>query len=91
MREIYIEKKVCMWAEKNGWFTRKLAWIGRVNAPDRFFAKGGRVVLIEFKATGKKATPNQRKEHERLRRAGVEVWVADSIDLGIDILSTDPP
>lgn len=65
-------------AVKAGWFCRKLAWIGRRNGPDRFFAKEGRVVLIEFKRPGETARDNQADEIEELRAAGVEVYQADT-------------
>ena len=84
--ESYIEKKVCAHATKTGWLVRKLEWVGRHGAPDRFFAKGGRIVLIEFKRRGKKPTEHQSKEIDRLREVGVEVHVADNIEDGIAIL-----
>jgi len=65
-------------AEKAGWFVRKLRWVGRRNGPDRFFAKDGRVVLIEFKRVGKGARSGQARELDRLRAAGVEVYVVDN-------------
>ena len=80
MRESAIEKKGCFDAEADGWLTRKLTWVGRVGAPDRFMVKNGRVVLIEFKAPGKEARPEQVREHERLREAGVEVYVIDNLE-----------
>src|SRR5690625_4452849 len=46
--------------------------------PDRFFAKDGRVVLIEFKRVGKGARSGQARELDRLRAAGVEVYVVDN-------------
>lgn len=80
MRESAIEKKGCFDAEADGWLTRKLQWIGRVGAPDRFMAKKGRVVLVEFKAPGQLARAEQLREHARLREAGVEVYVIDSLE-----------
>lgn len=65
-------------AEKAGWFVRKLKWVGRRNGPDRFFAKDGRVVLIEFKRVGQGARQGQAREIDRLRAAGVEVYVVDN-------------
>lgn len=85
--ESYIERKLCDWAKKHGWLIRKLSWVGRPGAPDRFFAKRARIVLMELKAPGKKPTANQAKEIARLREAGVEVHVIDSIEEGIRVLS----
>ena len=78
MIESPLEDFTCAEAEKAGWFVRKLQWAGRRNAPDRFFAKDGRVVLIEFKRPNGKPRPGQAREIERLRAAGVEVFVADN-------------
>lgn len=78
MIEAASEELACEMAEEAGWFVRKLQWVGRRNAPDRFFAKGGRVVLIEFKAPGEKPRPGQDREIDRLRAAGVEVYVCDN-------------
>ena len=60
-------------AENMGAEVRKLAWVNRRGAPDRFVALKGVVLLIEFKAPGEKLRPNQKKEHEKLKRAGVNV------------------
>lgn len=65
-------------AEKDGWLCRKLAWVGRRNGPDRFFAKEGRVVLIEFKRPGERVKGTQGTELERLKAAGVEVHQAST-------------
>lgn len=66
-------------AAARGWFYRKLSWIGRRNAPDRFFAKNGRVVLVEFKSPGEKPRPGQVKEIAALRAAGLDVRVIDNL------------
>lgn len=78
MIEAPIEEWACDKAEKAGWLVRKLRWIGRTSACDRFFAKDGRVVLLEFKRPDKPANPTQEREIDRLREAGVEVHVVDS-------------
>lgn len=82
MREKFIEESVSAFARQNGWFTRKMQWIGRHGAPDRFFAKDGKVVLVEFKAPGAKPTANQALEIGKLGEAGVTVHVIDDIDAG---------
>lgn len=78
MIESPIEEWACEKAENTGWLVRKLRWIGRTSACDRFFAKDGRVVLIEFKRPDKAPTPTQEREIQRLRDAGVEVHVVDN-------------
>ncbi len=88
--ELPIEETVCDIAERNGWLVRKVAWVGRRAAPDRLFSKvvngHPRPVLIEFKREGKDATTQQKKEHERLRAAGFEVHVCDSITSALKVL-----
>jgi hypothetical protein len=83
MSESTIEKTVCKHAETRGWLVRKCAYIGRKGAPDRWFFKAGRLLLIEFKRPGETPDPIQRREHARLRRAGFAVYVINDIDDGL--------
>lgn len=54
---------------------------GHPGVPDRIvFLPGGRVVLVELKAPGKKPTPLQAKTHEALRALGMTVLVIDSME-----------
>ncbi|MNQ91560.1 VRR-NUC domain protein [compost metagenome] len=46
--------------------------------PDRLITFGGRVLFVELKATGKKPTEAQVRDHERRRAAGAEVVWLDS-------------
>lgn len=78
MAEATYEGIVVDAAEADGWVVRKLAWVGRRNGPDRFFAKAGRVVLLEFKRPGKGARAGQATEIELLQAAGVEAHVVDN-------------
>lgn len=78
MIEAPVEEWVCDKAEAAGWVCRKLKWIGRRSAMDRFFAKDGRVVLMEFKRVGEEANPTQAKEAQRLMDAGVECHTVDN-------------
>lgn len=82
MLESKIEEKVQKFAEERGWLVRKLQWIGRRAAPDRFYLRAGRVVLVEFKRAGKKPDPLQEREHKRLREHGAEVIIIDSVEAG---------
>jgi len=77
-REIVLEEKACGYAEENGWLVRKVVYAGRKGAPDRWFFKHGRLVLIEFKRRGEAAKPWQAREHEKLRAHGFKVWVVDT-------------
>ncbi len=97
--EANVEGPAVTRAERAGWFVRKLGWIGRRSAPDRFFAKktercpccgrSGRIVLIEFKDRGKPARRDQLDEHTELRDAGVEVHVIDRVSDALKVLGIE--
>jgi hypothetical protein len=86
MLEARIEDTVVARAIRSGWFVRKVAWLGRKDAPDRVFAKGGRTVWIEFKAPGEVPRASQTHEHRLMKDAGMEVHVVSSIDEGLSVL-----
>lgn len=50
----------------------------RRSVPDRLIIFSGRVLFVELKATGKKPTEAQVRDHERRRAAGAEVVWLDS-------------
>lgn len=52
----------------------------RRSVPDRMITFSGRVLFIELKATGKKPTEAQVRDHERRRAAGAEVVWTDSVE-----------
>lgn len=85
-RESYIELNAVAEAEAKGWWCRKVVWQGRRSAPDRVFAKGGRVVWIEFKRPDKFPTLAQNREHDRMREAGMEVFWCNDLDVARKIL-----
>lgn len=87
LSESYIESTVTHYAVGRGWLSRKLQWIGRNGAPDRFYVRKGKVIFVEFKATGKFPRPDQRLEHERLRGQGMEVHVIDNLQDGYDLFA----
>lgn len=63
---------------------RKVKWIGRRGAPDRFVMLPCRWNFwIELKAPGQKARPHQTREHARMRLMGEIVHVIDSL-AGVD-------
>ena len=59
---------------------RKVNWVGRRGAPDRFVMLPHRIVWVELKAPGKQPEPHQLREHERMRRYGLDVVVIDSLE-----------
>ena len=81
--EAHLKRRV----KELGGEVRKLAWIGRANAPDRLvmlpygaLAGLARHPLVELKAPGVKPSAAQLREHERLRNAGFTVLVLDSVE-----------
>lgn len=78
MIESSMEDWACDQAEKDGWIVRKMRWVGRRNAMDRFFLKEGRIVLIEFKGTEGKPRTAQQKEIDLFKAAGAEVHYVDN-------------
>jgi len=96
MIEANVEGPVCQWAKDAGWFVRKLQWVGRVGAPDRLFAKDGRVVFIEFKRPAKNSrvpedrrTVMQVREADRLIAAGCEYHLVNDITDACRILGIE--
>ena len=80
IRERDVEKYFVAEVEKAGGEVRKVKWIGRSGAPDRFAALNG-AHFVELKAPGEKLEPHQAREHKRLRDNGVSVGVIDSFAL----------
>ena len=85
--EADIETYLVMRVKQLGGEIRKLAWVGRRDAPDRFVAIPSvdmPPVLVELKAPDADMnTPHVRaqlREHARLRAAGVTVYVVDSFE-----------
>ncbi|WP_443696425.1 hypothetical protein [Pseudomonas sp.] len=60
----------------------------RRSVPDRLITFGGQVLFVELKATGKKPTEAQVRDHERRRAAGAEVIWLDSKG-GVDAVIGD--
>lgn len=60
----------------------------RRSVPDRLITFNGRVLFVELKATGKKPTEAQVRDHERRRAAGAEVVWTDSVE-GCDEIIND--
>lgn len=85
--EAVIERAIRKEAIAQGWLVRKLAFLDCRGAPDRIFGKGGRAVLIEFKAPGKVPDAQQLRRHRELREVfGLEVHVCDSPEAARELL-----
>jgi len=82
VRESYIEKRVCAYAVLLGWVHYKFSSPGNRGVPDRILLRKGRIIFIEFKATGKKPTKLQYYIHKIIRKLGFKVYVVDDIEAG---------
>ena len=84
MIEFDIESYLVAQVKLLGGEVRKVRWIGRRGAPDRFVMLPDRQAFwVELKAPRQKAKPHQSREHARMRAMGEIVHVIDSI-AGVD-------
>ncbi len=90
MRESNVEKYLVKRVKELGGKTRKLKWIGRRGAPDRFVMLYGGF-FVELKALGEKLRPEQQREHDTLRGHGVEVYTLDSVEAIEELLASRLP
>lgn len=89
MLEKQIEAVVCEYAKVRGLLVYKFTSPARAAVPDRLLVcPDGRVFFIEFKREGQKPTPAQEREHDRLRRHRINVFVVDNVDSGKIIIDT---
>ena len=87
--EAEIEGKVVQWARDNGFVIAKMSVAGQRSWPDRLFiAQGGRHSYIEFKAPGKKPTPQQTRHMEKLEKQGCTVTWSDNVSAAIEWLQS---
>lgn len=80
VREIEIERPASEFAELRGWFEFKIMRASKKAIPDRFYARNGRVVLVEYKRPNEEPNRQQLKRHKELRDHGVEVHVFDNLE-----------
>jgi hypothetical protein len=74
-----IETPAMEFAMQHGWFQEKIVRAGRRGFPDRFVAREGEILLLEFKRPNGEARVQQAKRHRELRAAGVKVIVVDTL------------
>lgn len=87
MLEKEIEKRVCNYAKEKGMLVYKFTAPNRWAVPDRMFVtKEGTVFFIEFKQKGKKPTPAQEREINRLRNRDMYVAVVDNVSAGEGVI-----
>ncbi len=79
MRESLIEDDGVKYAEARGWLVYKWAAPGRKGIHDRLHFKNGIAFSIEYKTTGKKATPLQLYEAVKLKLQGIPSRCCDDV------------
>lgn len=82
MKEAHVEHHLVKRAKAEGGEVRKLRWIGRKSAPDRFLSlphAAKSMWLVELKRPGEDLRDDQAREHRRLRDAGCNVVMLNSI------------
>lgn len=89
MLEKDIEKKICDYARNRGLLAYKFTSPARAAVPDRLFIlPNGKMFFCEFKRGGQKPTEAQTREHDRLRKHKVLVFVIDNIDGGYSMIDS---
>jgi hypothetical protein len=86
-RELAIEGDVVDWAEANGWLAWKLVIAGTRGCPDRWFLKGSRLVIMEFKRPRESPDGHQVRRINELNKAGWKVHVVTSVEQGKALLA----
>jgi hypothetical protein len=82
-----IEKKVCDYAKKKGFYVRKFTSPCARAVPDRLMiAPGGYVLFVEFKREGQVPTLAQLHEHKHITRVGGNVKVISSVESGCRLI-----
>lgn len=85
VKENVIESYLVRQVKQRGGEVRKVRWIGRRNAPDRYVMLGKRTAWVELKRPGKYATAAQERELDRLFAAG-EIAVCVNSEASVDLL-----
>lgn len=75
-----LEDDAIRFAKRLGWLTRKFRHAGRRAAPDRWFAKDGKIFWVEFKRQGNAPSEQQCDEIFAMREAGLDVVWIDSYE-----------
>lgn len=79
--EKVFERTLSKYVDDTGGMAVKLLSQFLRGLPDRMFLlKGGRVLFVEFKSTGKKPTKIQEYVHKRIQALGFPVLVVDSVE-----------
>lgn len=82
MKERVVEKHLRLGIEARNGICYKFVSPGRANVPDRLCVlEGIPLYMVETKRPKQDATDAQKREHDRLRNRGVNVYVLNTIAL----------
>lgn len=82
-----VQKAIMLAVKAAGGFVRKMAWEGRVGAPDLIIIINGTVTFVEVKRPGEKPRATQVLEHRRMRKRGADVRVVDNEKDGLKLVA----
>lgn len=82
MRESEVEAYFIEQVKSAGGEVRKVKWVNKRGAPDRVAMLNG-AHFVELKRPGGKPEAHQAREHERMRKHGLKVYVIDTL-AGVD-------
>lgn len=81
MRESAIENALVARVKNLGGLCEKFTSPNRRAVPDRLVTlPGGKIIFVELKAPGKKATKLQERDHTMRRNLGCDVRVIDTVE-----------
>ena len=79
--EKHVEDALVKRVKALGGTAEKFTSPARRSVPDRLVTlPNGKIVFVELKAPGKKATPKQTLDHDRRRTLGCDVRVIDTVE-----------
>lgn len=84
--ESKVERDICDYAQRRGWWVAKFIAPGQTGVPDRLFIRRGRHVFIEVKRPGEVPSEKQFDKHAEMRAFGAEVHWVDSLEEAMEIL-----
>lgn len=88
--EAAIESLLVRKVEEVGGRAPKFVPVGNRGVPDRLvFLPGGRLVLVELKAPGRRPTKLQLKRHREFRQLGFDVEVIDTKEGVVEFLARE--
>lgn len=76
-----VEAHLCNRCKRLGFLCYKFVSPGNKGVPDRIVIGNGHTVFVELKAESKVPRKLQLKVHDKMRDAGADVRVADTVEL----------